>query len=95
MNPIGDTMPAWARQMPAFVLDASGEKEDARKIIEEILETTEDLHPNEVNFMAGYLENDLKTPKEDVDRILAARKEKFKPYDPDKARPTMPVPMPE
>ncbi len=73
MQPIGDVMPAWARQMPAFVLADRGEKESARKIMEEILMTATDMHPNEVNFMREYLTKDLGVPEQEVQQIINMR----------------------
>lgn len=51
-----DQMPMWARQMPAFILNAKGDKEAAYDIMIEILKTKGDkLHPNEVNAMRDYI----------------------------------------
>lgn len=52
-------MPIWTRQMPAFVLAAKGEKEAAKELMRVILGTTKNLHPNEINFMEAYLNDDL------------------------------------
>lgn len=73
MQPVGDVLPAWARQMPAFVLADKGEKESARKIIEEILMTATGLHPNEVNFMRDYLVTELDVPEKEVQQIINMR----------------------
>lgn len=49
-------MPAWTRQMPAFIAAAQGDKETSYNIIVSILkETSAELHPNEVNFMVNYI----------------------------------------
>ncbi len=49
-------MPAWTRQMPAFIAAAQGDKETSYRIIMSILkETSAELHPNEVNFMVHYI----------------------------------------
>ncbi len=61
-------MPIWARQMPIFVLTALGEKEAAKTIIESLLATeSQNLHPNEVNFMQSFIEERLQedSPAED------------------------------
>ncbi len=51
-----DDMPFWARQMPAFILTAKGEKEAAYAIMLETLKSSaEKLHPNEVNAMRAYI----------------------------------------
>lgn len=73
MEPIGDTLPHWARQMPAFVLAAKGDKEDARKLIEEMLLTSENFHRNEVNFMKAYLVEQLGVSPEEVDALMKKR----------------------
>ena len=59
--------------MPAFVLADRGEKESARKIMEEILMTATDMHPNEVNFMREYLTKDLGVPEQEVQQIINMR----------------------
>lgn len=49
-------LPVWARQMPAFILDAQGEKDEALAIMMEILASgVNDLHPNEVRYMQEYI----------------------------------------
>lgn len=49
-------MPAWTKQMPAFILNAKGNKEEALAIMIEILKTSADkIHPNEVNFTRDYI----------------------------------------
>lgn len=49
-------MPAWTRQMPAFIASAQGDKQAAYEIIVSVLkDEREDLHPNEVNFMVHYI----------------------------------------
>lgn len=73
LQTVDDEMPLWARQMPAFVLSAGGDHEDARKIIENILLTAPDLHPNEVNFMRVYLEEQLGVPAAEVERVMQHR----------------------
>ncbi|HEX2753619.1 MAG TPA: hypothetical protein VHP34_11060 [Alphaproteobacteria bacterium] len=94
MDPIGDTLPIWARQMPAFVLSEQGEKESSRKIVEDILLTADDLHPNEVNFMAAYLHEQLDVPQNEVQRILNMRRVSVD-NDETRRKPTLPAPMPE
>ena len=49
-------MAPWARQMPAFVLNAQGEKEAAFELMVSLLQTErENLHPNEVNAMLDFI----------------------------------------
>ncbi len=51
-----DNMPSWARQMPAFIMSAKGEKDAAYALMLEILKTSADkMHPNEVNAMRAYI----------------------------------------
>lgn len=94
MNPAGDTLPVWARQMPAFVLSEQGEKESSRKIVEDILLTADDLHPNEVNFMQAYLIEQLGVPDAEVRQLMNMRSISIQ-NDYTKRSPTLPAPMPE
>lgn len=49
-------MPAWARQMPAFIMTAQGKKEAAYGLMLEILKTgVDDMHPSEVYSMRLYM----------------------------------------
>lgn len=73
MEPIGDTLPVWARQMPAFVLKEDGDRESAIKIVEELLMSSRTFHPNEVNFMQSYLVEQLGVAPEEVARIMKMR----------------------
>ncbi len=50
-----DDMPIWTRQLPAFVLADSGEREAARDILEAILASTPNLHPTEQFFIRNYI----------------------------------------
>lgn len=50
----------WARQMPAFILQARGESDLAYEVMLNILkDSAESLHPNEVNYMIDYMCNTL------------------------------------
>ncbi len=73
MQLVDDVLPGWARQMPAFVLKEQGDREDARKIITELLQTGHGFHPNEVNYMKSYLVEELGVPQAEVDKIMARR----------------------
>lgn len=60
-------VPMWARQMPAFIHEQLGEKEQAFMIIENILKTSKDIPDAELNYMQyfiqdrlGFLDKDLK-----------------------------------
>jgi len=91
MQLVDDAMPAWARQMPAFVLKEQGDREDARKIITELLLTGHGFHPNEINFMKSYLTEDLGVPPAEVERIMSERKVP----DAGEYRRPLPAPRPE
>lgn len=69
----GKPLPIWARQMPAFLLNAQGDKQSSRILIEQMLSSADDLHPNEVNFMKGYLAEQLGVPQQEIDQILRMR----------------------
>ena len=57
----------WARQMPAFILQAQGDTELAYKIMLNILVSNVDtLHPNEVNYMVDYICNTLLKDRPDI-----------------------------
>lgn len=50
------TLPAWAQQMPAFVLTAKGDKQAAYDLLVEMLRSSADKLPqNEVNAMRSYI----------------------------------------
>ncbi len=92
MKPVGDTLPVWAHQMPAFVLAEKGDKAAAREIVENILLSSQHFHPNEVNFMKSYLIEQLGVSRADVDKLMKRRRE-----DPNAAnvpQPILPPPMP-
>lgn len=58
-------MPGWTRQMPAFVAMQQGDKVAAYAIMTNILkEEADSMHPNEVNFMVGYICERLLAPSE-------------------------------
>lgn len=58
-------MPAWTRQMPALILNAKGDKEEATVIMMELLKSDVDnMHPNEVNFTKEYICTRLLDPEE-------------------------------
>ncbi|MDF3023903.1 MAG: hypothetical protein K0R10_1264 [Alphaproteobacteria bacterium] len=86
-----DVMPAWGRQMPAFVLKAKGDREDARKIMVDLLASGKTFHPNEINFMKAYLIEELGMDAREVDRLTTARPE----TDVENIRRPRPAPQPE
>ncbi len=69
----GKPLPIWARQMPAFILNAQGDQAGARDLLGQMLVSEADLHPNEVNFMKGYLVEQLGVSKTEVDQMMRLR----------------------
>jgi hypothetical protein len=56
-------MPAWTRQMPAFILNARGDREEALSLMIEMLKSNaETMHPNELNFTRDYICGHLLDP---------------------------------
>lgn len=53
-------VPVWARQMPAFILEQMGEKEQALAIIQDILKRPEQYSESEINFMDYFVRERLK-----------------------------------
>ncbi len=66
-------LPIWARQMPAFVLTARGEKDAARAIMGGILLTDKHLKPQEINFIKGFLAERLGVDESAPDAKDAAK----------------------
>lgn len=54
-----DTIPLWAQQYPAFLLEQNGEFDDALGIIKNILATREDLSNEDLGFMAHFARDRL------------------------------------
>lgn len=52
-------MPIWARQMPAFILEDLGEKEQALIIARDIIENVDDISDGELNFMHYFIKERL------------------------------------
>jgi len=93
MQPVDDTLPGWARQMPALVLSAKGDHEDAKKIIENLLLSSQNFHPNEVNFMRDYLLNELHVDPAEVHSVMLMRGRTH--ADDPLPKVPLPAPMPE
>lgn len=73
MQPVGDRLPIWAQQMPAFILKEQGDKEAARAIAEGVLQGGEKLHPAEVTYLKAYMVDTLGVPAEEVERMIQER----------------------
>ena len=55
-NTENDNVPEWVHQMPAFILNAKGEKEASYALLVEILKSRGDkLDPSEVNAMKAFI----------------------------------------
>jgi hypothetical protein len=75
MQPIGGhPLPSWAREYPAFVLKAQGEKESARKLMETMLLTEE--NPAEINFIKSFLTEQLKIDPSEVEALMKEKGKK-------------------
>ncbi len=58
-------MPAWAKQMPAFVLNSKGEKADALMLMLNIMKTQgENMEPEELYSLKYYVCNEILSPEE-------------------------------
>lgn len=66
-------LPIWARQMPAQILKDKNEKEDAIYLMKQVLMTDPDLVPADINFMTGYLHEQLGVSQADIDQLLRMR----------------------
>jgi hypothetical protein len=53
-------VPLWARQMPAFIREQRGEREEALLIIQNILKTYKDIPEGELRFMNIFIKDRLK-----------------------------------
>lgn len=68
-----ENMPAWTKQMPAFILMAKGDKEAAYDILMQILTGEVDkLDPAEIYFMQDYICKRILTPEKAHDDPLCA-----------------------
>ncbi len=62
----GQNLPIWARSMPAYVLNAQGEKDAAYKMLLSLIKTEGDkLHPAEVNATLHYVCTQILEPTDD------------------------------
>ncbi len=72
MNPVGDSLPMWARHMPVFVLTAMDEKEAAIALMEGVLLTASNLPQTEKNFIRSYLTERLYVEEEHIGSSLVS-----------------------
>lgn len=55
-RPVDEELPGWARQMPAFIMEAQGDEGAARQFMMNMLENESDtLNRNELNFLKYFL----------------------------------------
>lgn len=73
MQPVGDELPIWAKHMPASILEEKGDKDAAREIVENLLLSKDRFNKNEVNFMKGYLIEQLGVAPKEVNRLIGLR----------------------
>lgn len=66
-------MPAWARQMPAFVLEKQGDKEAARALMIDMLRTQKDISPQDISNMTFFLIHQVGMSPQAVQHILKER----------------------
>lgn len=57
----GKNIPIWAKQMPAFIYEQMGEKEEALLIIKQLIEHEKQLPKEEKNFMRYFIHERLNT----------------------------------
>lgn len=69
-------IPIWAQQMPAFIMEKRGEFDDARVIIEDILDHPEDYSQGELNFMLYFAKERMHQYKEMQAKFEQAQREK-------------------
>lgn len=58
-------IPMWARQMPAFIHEQLGEKQEAFKIIDDLMKNKDKLSKEELNFMNYFINERLNKMIED------------------------------
>lgn len=73
MNEQGVSMPQWARQMPAFLLNVKGDREASRRMMENMLVTERVTDPAEVGFMKAYLIEQLGVDPKEVEALARLR----------------------
>ncbi|MBU6475089.1 MAG: hypothetical protein KGL10_01505 [Alphaproteobacteria bacterium] len=69
-------MPAWARQMPAFVLEKKGDRAAARALMADMLRTQKNLSPEDIGNMTFFLVHQAGMSPQEVSRLLRRREER-------------------
>lgn len=70
LDPAAKVLPLWARHMPALLLSEMDQKDAARALLEAVLLTGTNLHPNEANFLRAYLIEQLGVPEDEIGNSL-------------------------
>jgi hypothetical protein len=92
MQPVGDNLPIWARQMPAQVLKKIGEKDAARNMMRDMLTDDTPLRPDEIQTMRAYMHDQLGMEFSEIDAMIKSRGDKDKDAAQKK---TLPALMPD
>ncbi len=61
-------LPIWTKQMPAFVLSRTGKKKASRDLFLTMMATTKSLGRQELNFMCGYIGDNLREPDDQLEQ---------------------------
>lgn len=63
----GPDMPLWTKQMPGFVMSNIGEKKASRDLFLTLLATSKNISRQEVNFMCGYIQDNLREEDDGIE----------------------------
>lgn len=63
-----EKIPRWAQQMPAFILEQMGEREQALAVIKDLAERFDNYSQGELNFMNYFVKNRLGFLQENIDK---------------------------
>lgn len=61
-------LPIWTKQMPAFVMSRAGQKQASRDLFLTLMATGKDLSIQEINFMCGYIDDNLREKGDKLDQ---------------------------
>jgi hypothetical protein len=61
-------MPIWTKQMPGFVMSRIGEKQASRDLFFTLMATSKNLSRQELNFMCGYIQDNLREKNDGVEK---------------------------
>jgi hypothetical protein len=63
----GPDLPIWTKQMPGFVMSNVGDKQASRDLFLTLLATSKNISRQEVNFMCGYIQDNLREDNDSID----------------------------